>query len=240
MLREFKDKIVVITGASTGIGRAMGVEFAKAGATVMLTSRNKTKLQETAKIIKKNGGKAEIFTADLRDIKAIQKFAKLVKSKWNRVDVIVNVAGVYHSDKKAYYKIDFINYKLDEILTTLEVGIIAPAILCHELLPMMKRNSKIVNISGTFESGAKGWLPYYVSKKALEDLTIGLCQELADKQIQVNCVSPSDTLTESYKKFFPKYATPENCVMPEKVAHKVMLFASESNHDTGKIVIVKR
>ena len=149
MARAFKDKIVVITGASTGIGHAMGVEFAKAGATVMLTSRNKAKLEETARIIKKNGGKVEAFAADLRDIKAIQKLAKLIKSKWNRVDVIVNVAGIYHSDKKAYYNINFQDYKLDEVLATLEVGITAPTILCHELLPMMKKNSKIVNMSGT-------------------------------------------------------------------------------------------
>lgn len=240
MAQAFKDKIVVITGASTGIGRAMGVEFAKAGAIVMLTSRNKAKLEETASIIKKNGGKAETFTADLRDIKAIQGLAKLIKGKWNRVDVIINVAGIYHSDKKAYYNIDFHDYKLDEVLATLEVGIIAPTVLCHELLPIMKRNSKIVNISGTFESGAKGWLPYYVSKKAIEDLTIGLSQELADKQIQVNCISPSDTLTESYKKFFPEYAKPENCITPEEVARLAMKFASESNHDTGKIEIIKK
>ena len=75
----------------------------------------------------------------------------------------------------------------------------------------MHAGSKIINISGTFESGAKGWLPYYVSKKAIENLTVGLSQELRDKQIQVNCISPSDTLTESYQKFFPEYATPEDC-----------------------------
>ena len=130
--------------------------------------------------------------------------------------------------------------KLKDMHVKGEIEIIAPSLLKYELLPIMKRNSKIVNISGTFESGAKGWLPYYVSKKAIEDLTIGLSQELADKQIQVNCISPSDTLTESYKKFFPEYAKPENCITPEEVARLAMKFASESNHDTGKIEIIKK
>ncbi|MCL5430473.1 MAG: hypothetical protein M1504_03280 [Candidatus Marsarchaeota archaeon] len=56
----------------------------------------------------------------------------------------------------------------------------------------------------------------------------------------MNCVSPSDTLTESYKRFFPKYATPENCVMPEDVARLVMKFAMEANKDTGKIEVIKK
>ena len=238
--QTFKDKIVVVTGASTGIGRAIGVAFARLGAIVVLTSRNKPKLEETAELIREGKGKAEPLPIDLRDIKSIQALARFIKDKWNHVDVLVNVAGIYHNDKMAFYNIEFANYKLDDVLATLEVGLTAPTVLCHELLPMMRKNGKIINISGTFENGAKGWLPYYISKKALEDLTIGLSQELADKQIQVNCVSPSDTLTESYKRFFPDYAKPESCITPEEVANLVLKFASESNHDTGKIEIIKK
>lgn len=105
----------------------------------------------------------------------------------------------------------------------------------------MSKDSKIINISGTFENGAKGWLPYYVSKKALEDLTVGLAQELRNKQIQVNCISPADTLTLSYKKFFPEYAKEDECIKPEDVANIVHFLVSEkAEHITGQIIELKQ
>jgi len=181
---KLKNRVAVITGASTGIGRAIAVEFAKEGANVILIARSTDGLNETLKIIEKNDGKGEIFPINLRDVKAIENLAKKIKEKQNRVDIIVNVAGIYHGKNKVYSNIDFTDYSVDEILETFDVGITAPTLLSHELLPLMKKGSKIINISGTFESGAKGWLPYYVSKKAIEDLTVGLSQELGDKQIQ--------------------------------------------------------
>jgi NAD(P)-dependent dehydrogenase (short-subunit alcohol dehydrogenase family) len=100
----------------------------------------------------------------------------------------------------------------------------------------MIEGSSIINLSGTFENGGKGWLPYYVSKRAIEDLTIGLSQELADKGIKVNCVSPSDTATEEYKKFFPDDA--KDAQSPEQVAK---LFLDLTQKDvTGKIFVIRK
>ncbi len=121
-------------------------------------------------------------------------------------------------------------------MDTFTVGLIAPTLLAHGLLPIMKAGSNIVNISGTFESGAKGWLPYYVSKKGIEELTIGLSQELKDKSINVNCISPSDTATESYAKYFPEYI--DDSVSPEVVADEVLKIANEDI--TGEIRIVRK
>ena len=70
---------------------------------------------------------------------------------------------------------------------------------------------------------------------------MGLSQELRDKQIQVNCISPSDTLTESYKKFFPEYAKEEICLKPEDVANLAVFLASEeADHITGQIIVLKQ
>ena len=238
---KLKNKFALVTGASTGIGRAIAVEFAKEGAVVGLVARSSDGLNETLKLVNKAGGKGEIFQIDLRDVKQIQNLAKKIKEKWKKVDILVNVAGIYHGKEKAYSGIDFEKYSTEEILETYEVGINAPTFLSHQLIPLMGKGSKIINISGTFESGAKGWLPYFVSKKALEDLTVGLSQELRDKQIQVNCISPSDTLTEAYKKFFPEYAKEENCVKPEDVAHLATFLASgEADNITGQIIVIKQ
>ncbi|MBU0530309.1 MAG: SDR family oxidoreductase [Nanoarchaeota archaeon] len=238
---NLKGKIAVITGASTGIGKAIAVEFAKEGAVVILNARSIDGLKQTLKLVKEAGGDGEIFPFDLKDFKAIHNLAQKIKKTWGRVDILANVAGVYHGKDKAYSDINFVDYKIDEILETYGVGITAPTLLTHQLIPLMKPKSKIINISGTFESGAKGWLPYYVSKKALEDLTIGLSEELKDKDIQVNCISPSDTLTEMYKKFFPEYAKEEICIMPEDVGKLAVFFASKEADDiTGEIRVIKK
>jgi NAD(P)-dependent dehydrogenase (short-subunit alcohol dehydrogenase family) len=101
----------------------------------------------------------------------------------------------------------------------------------------MGAKSKIVNLSGTFENGGKGWLPYYASKRALEDLTIGLAQELEERSIQVNAVSPSDTATESYSKYFPQYM--DEAISPEKIAEKIVELCQEENIITGKVIVMK-
>ena len=100
----------------------------------------------------------------------------------------------------------------------------------------MPKKSKIINISGTFESGAKGWLPYYVSKKAIEDLTIGLAQELECKDIQVNAISPSDCATFAYKKYFPQYIN--EAIAPEKIAQFVVDLCQKDI--TGKVFVLKK
>ena len=232
-------KIAIVTGASTGIGRAIAAELARKSSIVGLVARSVDGLNKTLSIIRKNGGEGEIFPTDLKSIKKIQNLSKKIKEQWGRVDILVNVAGVWHGKDKVYSDIDFMNYPIDAILETYNVGITAPTILSHELLPIMNKGSKIINISGTFESGAKGWLPYYVSKRAIEDLTVGLSEELKDKGIQVNCISPSDTATEAYKKYFPQYV--KNAIDPEEIAkHVIYLCSKEAGNVSGEVFVVKK
>jgi NAD(P)-dependent dehydrogenase (short-subunit alcohol dehydrogenase family) len=100
----------------------------------------------------------------------------------------------------------------------------------------MGKGSSIVNLSGTFENGAKGWLPYFASKRALEDFTLGLAEELRGKGIRVNCVSPSDTATEEYQKYFPEDA--RDASTPEQVAKLVVDVAEKD--EMGKFWVIKK
>ena len=103
----------------------------------------------------------------------------------------------------------------------------------------MSKGGRIINISGTFESGAKGWLPYFVSKKAIEDLTIGLAEELKEKNILVNAISPSDTSTDAYKKYFPQYLP--DAISPDNIAKfAVHLCSLETKNITGKVFVLKK
>jgi len=238
---KLKTKTAVITGASTGIGRAIAVKLASEGAKTMLLARSKDGLEKTLKLVEQAGGEGKIFCIDLRNVKEIKKFASSIKESEGEIDILVNVAGIWHSKDKAFSGIEFADYSIDEILDTYTVGLTAPTILSHELVPLMKQCAKIINISGTFEGGAKGWLPYFVSKKAIEDLTVGLSHELRNQQIQVNCISPSDVATEAYKKFFPEDATLDNALQPEDVASLTLFLASnEADNITGQIIVIKQ
>lgn len=232
-------KTAVITGASTGIGRTIAIELAKTGIYVFLIGRNEEKLKETQKLVEETGGKAKYFICDLSSVDSVNQLISNLRSETNNVDILCNVAGIWHGKDEVYADKDFEKFDQKIILDTYSVGITAPTLLSHAFIPLMPKGSKIINISGTFENGAKGWLPYYVSKKAIEDLTIGLSQELADKDIQVNCISPSDTATEEYKKYFPQYI--EDAVDPLEIAKYVLYICSDKARDVnGKIKVIKK
>lgn len=230
-------KFAVVTGASTGIGQAIAVELAKKSIFIALVARTVDKLDKNKKLIEQVGGEAKIFPADLSDIEAVNGLISKIKAETTQIDILVNVAGIWHNDNEVYAGKDFENFSQEVILDTYTVGITAPSLLSHGLLPLMNSSSNIINISGTFESGAKGWLPYFVSKRAIEDLTVGLAQELKNKGILVNCISPSDTATENYKKYYPQYI--EDAIAPEEIAKFVVKLCLEST-ETGKVFVTKK
>lgn len=231
-------KTAIITGASIGIGRAVSIEMAKAGFIVFLVARRVEELQKTKSLVEEAGGKAEVFPADLSRPESVRELIANIKSKTESVDVIANIAGIWHGESEVFAGKDYEAFDPQVVIDTFNVGTIAPALLVHGLLPLMHAESKVINLSGTFENGAKGWLPYYVSKRAIEDLTVGLSQELEDQDIQVNCISPSDTGTESYAKYFPQYM--EDAIDPVEIAKKFVELSNPENKTTGKVIVMKK
>jgi|SRR3989344_2921644 len=229
-------KLAVITGASTGIGQAIAVELGRQGITVYLVARREDRLRETKQQVENAGGQAEIFVTDLTRLDSINNLLSQIKDKTDHVDILFNIAGLWHGQDEVYVGKDFDKFDQKIVVDTMMVDLIAPTLLVHGVVALLKKGSSIINISGTFEDGAKGWLTYYVSKRAVEDLTVGLSQELGDKGIRVNCISPSDVSTEEYKKYFPEYA--KNALSPEEVAQ----FALElvSKEISGKVYVIKK
>jgi short-subunit dehydrogenase len=236
---NLRGKTAIVTGASTGIGKATAKALADQGALVFLLARSEDKLLQVKKEIRERNGQAHIIIVDLSNITSINNCIEKIKEKTKQIDIILNVAGIWHGNDKAYAGINYEYFDQTIIIDTLTVGITAPMLLVHGLLNLMPQNSDIINISGTFENGAKGWLPYYVSKKAIEEFTVGLAQELEEKEIYVNCISPSDTSTEAYQKYFPEYI--EDAVTPEEVAEEALSFILKNkNKVSGSIKVVKK
>jgi len=233
---DTKGKFAVVTGSSTGIGRAVAIQLAKEGYYIVLAGRTNDKLLVTKSLITNAGGQSEVILGDFSNLDSLRGLITTIKERASKVDVLVNIAGVWHGKDEVYAGKDFDSFEEKVVLDTYSIGLIAPTLLARALIPFMSAGSSIINLSGTFENGGKGWLPYYVSKRAIEDLTIGLSQELIDKGIKVNCISPSDTSTEEYKKFFPEEA--KDAQTPEQVAQ---LFVDLIQKDvTGKVFVIKQ
>jgi len=237
---RFQGKTALVTGASVGIGRAIALAIGEEGGRVGLVARSKKRLQDVREAIGRAGGEARVFVTDLRDEDAINTMWAAVSDAWDGVDILVNAAGVWHGETALYLGPPLFETPPEQIVEILDVGVKAPLLLTRLALPRMveKKSGKILNISGELRSAA-GWLHYYVSKKALEDLTIGLAEELREHEIQVNCISPSDTLTETYRQFFPRY-DPKDVLDPSEVAKFALFLLSEdADHMTGSVTVIR-
>lgn len=136
------NKIILITGASSGIGAATAKEFAKAGAEVLLVARNESKLQQVTTEIIATGGKARFFVADISDFKAVEKLAESVKKEVGIPDIIVNNAG-----QGIWKFMDETSY--EEVAQMMAVPYFASFYVTKAFLPeMLQRNSgHIVNMT---------------------------------------------------------------------------------------------
>ncbi len=233
-------KNIIVTGASTGIGKAIALEVASAGARVFLVGRNKIMLQDVNSKILEQGGKADVIVADLSDEKEIERLVIAVLKSVKQIDVLFNVAGVWHNEKELFFGKRLDEIPLDRIDYVLNVTLLAPMLLSSLVLKAMipLRKGKIINISGMFSKGGAKWLHYYVSKKGLESFTKGLADEVREFEIQVNCISPSDVATDPYNKFYPEDV--KLALKPNEVAELALWLASDlTEHISGQVIFIK-
>ncbi|KKS87264.1 MAG: putative short chain dehydrogenase [Microgenomates group bacterium GW2011_GWC1_43_11] len=184
---KLKNKFAVVTGASTGIGRAIAIELAKGGAFIALAGRTQDKLLKTKSLITENGGQAGVFLGDFTKPDSLEALITLIKQRTDKVDILVNVAGIWHGKDEVYAGKGFESFPKQVILDTYAVGLTAPTLLVHAFIPLMPKGGKIINISGTFENGAneayRKYFPQYIGEaiepEKIAEFVAYLCSEEA-------------------------------------------------------------
>ena len=225
MRKRLIDKVSVVTGASRGIGRAISIGLAGEGATVILAARSMEKLEETAKLVKKVGGRAEILPVELTDQGSIRGLVNGISEKFGRLDILINNAGLTHSAK------------LEETQTEdwdrlFKVNVRAPFILCRELMGLLRKpdRSYIINIASVV--GVKGYplqSAYTASKHALRGMTISLAEELRDSGIRVHLICPGGVDTEMVTRVRPDIKKDE-LIRAEEIAELVVYLVTHKGN----------
>lgn len=185
------EKWAIITGASSGIGKALAIEFAKNGFNLFLTARNLEALKTVAQECEKKFSiKTEIFSADLADLKSTDELVEKITQQ--RFDVLVNNAGFG-------VKGDFIETSIEDELKMINVQLSAMLKLTKAVLPkMIEANSgKILNIASVYSfAPVPKQAVYSASKAFILNFSSALQNEVKDQNIQISTVCPGITQTE--------------------------------------------
>lgn len=209
-------KTAIITGVTSGIGQAIAGALVERGWTIVGLSRQ---------------------DADLRDPVEVENLGKRLLKDLERIDALIHVAGVWHGKTKPHTNKDLEDYSPKIIFGGMMVGVVGFMMLAGKLLPKMPKDGVVMGVSGTFSEGANGWLPYYTSKRALEDFLVGLAQDYPGGP-RVYGLSPSDTATPAYKKFYPKsLAAAQSPKAVGQIAANIIM--GESTYLSGQIITIK-
>ena len=215
------DKVILITGAGTGLGKALALAAGQVGAKVICAGRRKDKIQQTADEVSKAGGTGTAVEMDVTDLKSIEKGLKMAE-KVGPIDILINNAGIITGMKAVQ---DLPVEEWDKIMAT---NVRGPYLLMRTILPgMIQRGfGRILNISAPIKHLPKA-SAYCASKCALDSLTKAVSYELKGLDILVNAVEPPFLDTEMHK----------GGKKPEEVVAQILeLVALDAGSQSGRIV----
>ena len=247
---DLSDKVSLVTGAGSGIGRAAAIRLAHEGSRVVITDVNEDGLDQTRKTIESAGGEVLSHCAELASVEDIQGLVDACDERFGVLHILINNAGTHSGGPVE----SFTPEEWDRVHA---VNAKAPFFLVQRALPLMKRagQAAIVNVSSMAGVLGMDSMPVYCSSKgAVVALTRALAFDLAPFGIRVNCVCPGPTNTAQPATFLAHFSEAEQARLketwydrlilkrsaePEEVANTVVFLASdEASFTTGLIMPV--
>lgn len=243
MFTPITNKIVVVTGASKGIGRGIAKRFAEVGARLLVINRNKNDGESLVNELRLNGCTAYSYTADVSDEKAMLNAAEFAKEKCGQIDVLCVNAGIYPCKKIEELSLsdwDLVN----------DINLKGTFLTVKSFLPLLKNAEygRIIftsSITGPI-TGFPGWSHYGATKAGQLGFMRSLALELAPEQITVNSILPGNIMTESVEAMGEDHVEQMARWIPQKklghvndIANAALFLASkEAGFITGQTLVI--
>jgi NAD(P)-dependent dehydrogenase (short-subunit alcohol dehydrogenase family) len=238
MLADMSGRAALITGAASGIGRASAIAFAAAGASVALVDIDNDGLEDTAAIIKATGQRAEVFTADVADLRAVTTAVEDAAGVFGRLDAAHNNAGV----QGPYVSLD--EYEEDDFMHVLQVDLVGVwRCMRAEIRHMrIQRSGAIVNTSSMLGGAAMADNSAYIAAKhGVHGLTRAAALELGGTGIRVNAIAPGVTrtrMTSGVSDQLLSRVPLARIAEPEEIAAAaVWLCSTAASYITGSVLV---
>ena len=238
---KLKDKVAIITGGDSGLGRAAAVAFAKEGAKLVIPYYNEHQdAMETKKYIELLGGECELISGDISEKRFCKEIVDFTLQRFGKIDILVNNAGVQ-------YQQDYLECISDEQFDrTMKVNVYGMFYLTREVLPHLKSGASIINLSSvTTFFGEPQLIDYVTTKGAIVGFTRSLARNLALKNIRVNAIAPGFFWTPLQPACWVKEKIPSlgsdaamaRGAMPYELAPTFVFLASDdSSYVTGQVI----
>ena len=238
---KLKDKVAIITGGDSGLGRACAIAFIKEGAKVVIPYYNEHKdAMDTKNYIEEMGGECLFLSGDIADKSFSKEIVNKTLDRFGKIDILVNNAGVQ-------YQQDYLNCISDEQFDrTMKVNVYGMFYLTREVLPHLKSGASIINLSSvTTFYGEPQLIDYVTTKGAIVGFTRSLARNLALKNIRVNAIAPGFFWTPLQPACWQKEKIPSlgadsamaRGAMPYELAPTFVFLASnDSSYMTGQVI----
>jgi NAD(P)-dependent dehydrogenase (short-subunit alcohol dehydrogenase family) len=239
-MQRFQDKVVLVTGAASGIGRAAAQRIASEGARVYCTDLNAEALADTVASITAQGGEAVVHAFDISDEQQVNDCVNACVAHYGKLDAVINMAGILRFD--VTHQLDVEGFR-----RVLDVNVTGTFMLCKAALPhLLETRGNIVNAASTASlAGLPCGVAYSASKGAVLAMTRSIAVEYAKRGVRANCICPGDIKTNMSEgvafpdeydwELLPRITSLLGPQGPEYVAGVIAMLASEDGgHITGE------